>query len=231
MDEDLSYESFRSSQETTVQDKNLKESEAAPETNSSRRVSFQFIVGVFILMLAFFVANVNQSIASPFLQVYLMDDLELHNPILVMLVFFPAQIISMVLAPKFGALGDRLNPYLTIAIVSGLGAGITWLLIRASTPIEFGLLLIVDQALAFTGHLVLVNLLSRLSKSNRGKIFGFTHWFSLLGGGVGPYVGGLIWDSVNHTAPFQISIIIELTLIPLFILAILMLKRHMEEQI
>ncbi|MHA1744885.1 MAG: hypothetical protein ACTSWW_02730 [Promethearchaeota archaeon] len=79
--------------------------------------------------------------------------------------------------------------------------------------------------------LVLVNLLSRLSKSNRGKIFGMTHWFSLLGGGIGPYVGGFIWDSIDHTAPFQISIIIELTLIPLFILAIVMLKRYMEEQI
>jgi MFS family permease len=236
LDENLTYDSYVASRNSTRRSEGLESHQLTSEkeaqsANSTRSITFQYIAGVLVLMFAFLVANVNQSIASPFLQVYLMDDLEVHNPILVMLVFFPAQIISMVLAPKFGKLGDRFSPYLTIAVVSGLGAGITWFLIRTTSPIEFGFLLIVDQALAFTGHLVLVNLLSRLSKSNRGKIFGMTHWFSLLGGGIGPYVGGLIWDTVDHTAPFQISIVIELTLIPLFILAILMLNRYMEEQI
>lgn len=54
---------------------------------------------------------------------------------------------------------------------------------------------------------------------------------SLLGAVLGPTLGGLAWDYLGPSAPFMISIFIELSVIPLYAIAILTLKRYMAEKV
>ena len=95
----------------------------------------------------------------------------------------------------------------------------------------FGIILTFDTTLAWAASLVLQNLLSRISKGHRGKIFGLTQWMSFLGAIIGPIVGGLAWDHLGPQSPFIISIFIELSLIPLYISAIRILKPYMAEKV
>ena len=147
-----------------------------------------------------------------------------------MAVYFPSEMIGQLLAPKLGVLADKINPRLTIIITGSLGALITLALINSPNAVVFGLLLVFDTVFAWLGMLILQNFLSRFSKNNRGKIFGIRQWVSLLGGIIGPIVGGYAWV-ISHEMPFIISIFVELTLIPLFIFALYALKPFVAEKI
>ena len=56
-------------------------------------------------------------------------------------------------------------------------------------------------------------------------------WFKLLGGVLGPIAGGLAWDSLGISFPFILSIFLELFLIPIYLIAIKYLKKHMAEKL
>ncbi|MFX1312286.1 MAG: MFS transporter [Promethearchaeota archaeon] len=199
--------------------------------NTSLKLSIGFIIGFILLITAFMVSSTNQTIAPPFFQVYLINELNVTNPTLVMIIYFPSQIISLLLSPRMGKLADRIKPQLAITIICGFGALVTWLIVNSNSGLIFGIILIFDVTLAWASSLVLQNVLSRISKGHRGKIFGVVQWMSFLGAIVGPIVGGLAWDYLGFQAPFIISIFIELSLIPLYIIAISILKPYMAEKI
>jgi MFS family permease len=74
-------------------------------------------------------------------------------------------------------------------------------------------------------------IMSRISIKHRGKIFGLNMWIVRLGRVIGPLIGGILWDSLDYTVPFIISIYIGLCLIPVFIFAIRKLSPYMVEQV
>lgn len=208
-------------------DKNL-ENQPTLQSSSAKK---GLIIGLTFLMFAFFIAAVNQSLTRPFLQVFLTETMKIQNGFIVMLIYFPSEILSQLLAPKLGEQADKLNASIGVVIISGSGALITWLLISTNSPVIFGLILIFDTTFAWGGNLIFQNLLSRVSKNNRGKIFGLQNWITLLGAVAGPILGGLLWDKATHKTPFVMSIFIELLLIPLFLLAIYKLTPYIEEKI
>jgi MFS family permease len=148
-----------------------------------------------------------------------------------MIIYFPSQIISLLLAPKLGKIADKINPVLGMAIVSSLGAFVTLLIINSTMGWVFGLLLLFDSTFAWGGNLILQNILSRISKFHRGKVFGAAQWLSLLGAVLGPIIGGFVYDNIGPSAPFVISIFIELSVIPLYAIAIKVLKPYMAEKV
>ena len=148
-----------------------------------------------------------------------------------MLIYFPSQIFSLLLAPKLGKIADKINPILGMAFVSGLGAFVTWLIIKSTSGYMFGILLLFDATFAWGGNLILQNILSRISKIHRGKIFGAAQWLSLFGAVLGPIIGGLAYQGIGPFAPFVISIFIELSVIPLYAIAIKALKPYMAEKV
>ena len=200
-------------------------------TQTSLKLTIGFIIGFFILIIAFMASAANQTIAPPFFQRYLIDELNVINPVLVMIIYFPSQIISLLLSPRMGRLADKINPELSIMVISGFGSLVTWLIVNSTSGLMFGIILTFDTTLAWAASLVLQNLLSRISKGHRGKIFGLTQWMSFLGAIIGPIVGGLAWDHLGPQSPFIISIFIELSLIPLYISAIRILKPYMAEKV
>ena len=197
----------------------------------SLELSLGFLLGFIILVTAFMTSSANQTIAPPFFQVYLINELNVTDPVIVMFIYFPSQIISLLLAPRMGRIADRIKPQIAIAFISGFGALVTWLIVNSVSGIMFGIILTFDVTLAWASSLVLQNVLSRISKGHRGKVFGVTQWMSFLGAILGPIIGGLAWDHLGTQAPFVISIFIELSLIPLYITAIKILKPYMAEKI
>lgn len=193
-------------------------------------VSIGIIIGFFFLILARFFSMVNGTIAEPFMQNYIVKNI-VDDSILVMLIYFPSGIISQIIAPKLGILSDKINNSIGIAMASITGALFTLLLINTTDPYLFSFYLVIDSAFAITGQLILMNIFSRISKTHRGKVFGMTSWIGRLGGIAGPIVGGYLSDSFGLQTPFIISIFIELTLIPLYLIAIFYLAPHMAEKV
>ncbi len=197
----------------------------------SEKMTRGFFFGFLILTLAFMTSNMNASLAYPYFQGYLTDVLLVENAILVMLIYFPSQVVSLLLAPKLGKIADKINPIIGIAFVSGFGSLVTFLIINSTSGLVFGILLLFDSTFAWGGNVILQNIVSRISKYHRGKIFGATQWLSLLGAILGPILGGIAWDNFGPKSPFIISIFIELSVIPLYAIAITYLKKYMAEKI
>jgi len=210
------------SKEPVIQDTPIK---------SKKNLAVGFFIGFSVLTIAFMMSSMNQSLAYPFFQVYLIEELKVEDPIMVMAIYFPSQIISLLLAPKLGKIADKINPIIGVVFVSGLGALVTGLIINSTSGVMFGVILLFDSTFAWGGNLILQNVLSRISKIHRGKIFGLAQWLSLFGAVLGPILGGFVWDTLGPSAPFVISIFIELSVIPLYAIAIKALKPYMAEKV
>jgi MFS family permease len=92
------------------------------------------------------------------------------------------------------------------------------------------ILLIFDVAINNTSNLLLEQVFSRISQKHRGKTFSLRSISANLGGIIGPLIGGLAWDYIGIRTPFFISIFVELSLIPLFIIALTKLLGNLEEK-
>ncbi|MFX1498116.1 MAG: MFS transporter [Promethearchaeota archaeon] len=207
----------------------VKSEHTSKEVKSSK-LTIGFIIGFIVLVIAFTTSNINQTIGPPYYQLYLMDELKITNGVLVMLIYFPSQIISLLLSPKIGKIADKVNPIIGIAFVSGFGSLVTWLIINTTNGIVFSIMLLFDSTLGWAGGLILQNILSRISKGHRGKIFGISQWMSFVGAILGPLIGGFVYQHIGIRYPFIISIFVELSIIPLYIIAIKLLKPYMAEK-
>ena len=242
VDEKLTFDSFQNSQVESVpfqendkianNEKNFEESLKSETEKESffKNMPKGLAFGLALMVLGMFFANMNESMAYPFLQAYLTANIQ-ENATIIMIIYFPSGILTMIISPKIGELMDRINLPLGVSLTSFLGALTTFFLIRTDSEIIFSLLLIVDSTLATAGGLILQNVMSRVNKTHRGKLFGLQGWLGRLGGVLGPIIGGLAWDEFGTQSPFIISIFVELALIPIFILTLRTLEPVMEEKI
>lgn len=86
------------------------------------------------------------------------------------------------------------------------------------------------MAIINTANLIFANLVSRITSKHRGKIFGFFQFFGNIGAIIGPILGGIALDSPGLKAPFLISIVVELCLIPFYIILVRIIKPHLREK-
>jgi len=203
--------------------------------NAEPKSSFFSIPSVLLLatLLLFFVlflSSVNGSLSRPFIQVYLLENIT-DDAFWAAMAYIPSGMVSMVLAPKLGDIADRINPFLGISVASLIGAFITWELINATNLAIFASLLIIDSTVVYTASLILTNIISRISKDHRGKIFGLNSSISNSGAIAGPVLGGIVWDSLGQRAPFLFSIFVEVALIPVYLLAIFLIRPYLAEKI
>ncbi len=187
-----------------------------------------FLIGFLFLIIALLLSYINNSLAKPFLNVYLLETIT-NVPQIAVLAFIPSGIVSMLLAPKLGKMVDKIHPALGISCASVLGALTTWFLINSSSIWLFSLLLVIDVTISSTTNLIIQNFLSRITIKNRGKIIGIHSTFMNLGNITGPILGGMAWDNIGMKAPFMISIVVELFLIPFYILAVIIVKPYIQE--
>ncbi|MFX1325498.1 MAG: MFS transporter [Promethearchaeota archaeon] len=191
--------------------------------------STSILIGVIFLVTLLLFGSINGNIARPYLNLYVLNNIE-DNINLVVWSYLPTGLLATLFAPKLGTLVDKLHPLAGITITSSLGALMTWLLINASNIWIFSLILLFDLAIGMSAGLIFQNLYSRISSEHRGKIFGIGDFFSFLGAVIGPIIGGIVTDLfMNDKLPFIISIFVELSLIPLYLVAVYLLLPHMEE--
>lgn len=206
---------------------NLKSNLNKHDNSNKTLTTFTFI-GLFFISVVLLLANMNGSLAKPFLNFYLLDYIT-SDAFLASMVYIPAGAASMLLAPRIGKVVDRIRPELGITITSMIGALTTWFLINTYNYYIFSVLLMIDVTVAQTANLVVQNLISRISITHRGKSFGALQIVMGFGNVIGPLIGGLAWDYISHTAPFIISIIVELCLIPFYIISVTLIKPLLKE--
>ena len=211
-----------------IVDPNLLQNSTIIEEETKPGILKTIIPGLIFLNLVLFLGSINGSIGRPFFNVFILEEI-INDPTIAMLAFIPSGFISLFLAPKLGAFVDKLKPSIGIGISSFLGSIITFFLINSQNIIIFAILLVLDMTIISIGALAFQNFLSRISISNRGKIMGIQSFFSNMGAVVGPIMGGFFWDYFGNKAPFIISIIVELSLIPFYIIAVYLMKPHLTE--
>ncbi len=177
------------------------------------------VIGLIFLLFVLFLSNLNGSIAQPFIQVYILENIT-DDPNALLFAYLPGGIISFTLAPKIGNIVDKFNPAIAITISSIIGAITTYFLINTNSLIIIAILWTLDITIVSIAGLSIQNLLSRISINNRGKIFGVQRFIKNIGSIVGPILGGLAWDIFNQKMPFLISIVVELILIPFYWIAV-----------
>ncbi|MEX2684896.1 MAG: MFS transporter [Candidatus Sigynarchaeota archaeon] len=193
-----------------------------------KRVPASLVVGFSVLMIAVFGTQLNEAITKPFVRVYVLELIE-PNPNLAVLGFVPGTLVSLFLAPKLGELADRINPAKGITVICTLGGVATWLLINARNLWLFIPIHTLDATLALTTGLIIDNVLSRVSKVHRGKLFGMKMLAGNLGEMSAPIIGGILYDTVSAQAPFIFSIFVEWSLIMLYVVVLFLVKRQLAE--
>ena len=201
--------------------------------NNSNRESKLFhskpiIIGIIFLMIVLFLSSINSSIARPFLNIYLLENIE-SNINLVIWAYLPGGVLATLFAPKLGAIVDKLRPSIGITVTSLLGALTTWFLINSGDIWIFAALLLVDMTIMIAASLIFQNLVSRITIEHRGKIIGVGEFFTFFGSVIGPILGGIVWDFMGPKFPFIISIFVELSLIPLYLVVVYLLIPHLAE--
>ncbi|MHA1703432.1 MAG: MFS transporter [Promethearchaeota archaeon] len=198
------------------------------QKNGSKKSKI-LLVGLIFLLLVLFLSNLNGSIAQPFIQVYILENIS-DDPSALLYAYLPGGIISFTLAPKIGNIVDKFNPAIAITISSIIGAITTYFLINTDSLIIIAILWTLDITIVSIAGLSIQNLLSRISIKNRGKIFGVQRFTKNIGSIVGPILGGLAWDNFNQKMPFLISIVVELFLIPFYWIAVKFILPHLAEK-
>lgn len=179
-------------------------------------------------MIAVFATMLNEAITKPFLRVYVLENIE-PDPNLAVIGFVPGTLVSLFLAPKLGMMADRINPAKGIAMICTLGGIVTWFLVNAQNLWAFIPLHASDATLALATGLIIDNVLSRVSRMHRGKIFGMKALAGNLGEASAPIIGGILYDTVSAKAPFFFSILVEWSLIVLYAIVLVLIKRQLAE--
>lgn len=220
VDESIKFEtsdSISNSKNNTNKVQSLKE-----------KMPTQKMVGLIVLFIVILLSSINANIWRPFINIYIIENVS-ENVIVAMLIYLPAGIMATLLAPKLGAIMDRVNPTVGIIVTSLIGAFVTWLLINISIIPIFAIIVLIDITIAMAAGLLFRNIISRIYIEHRGKIMGINTFFASIGAIVGPILGGLLWDALGSTTPFIISIFVELMLIPLYLIVVRLLIHHMAE--
>jgi len=216
-------ETIKFSNETNILHEN--ETNSTENTNRNRLV----FLGLIFLSIVLLLASINGSLGRPFLNVYLLEAV-VSDPTIATFAYLPSGIISMIIAPKLGEFADKIKPSIGILIFNTLGAILTWFLINTDNVIIFAIILVFDMAIINTANLIFQNLVSRITSKHRGKIFGFFQFFGNIGAIIGPILGGIVLDSLGLKAPFLISIVVELCLIPFYIILVHIIKPQLKEK-
>jgi len=138
----------------------------------------------------------------PIYLIYLQDGFT-EDPRLLSWAFLPAAFVFMFLPSKLGALADRLNPRVMMA-VGMLTAGCLYFAMPLTSNfcilvLVYSLSVIGWSLIEPTRRLITASLAPTTSLA---RTFGLAEMAYGLGATAGPLIGGYLYDHVSHTSPF-----------------------------
>ena len=150
IDEDLTFEKYWNSlNKSEIKQYNIDNGNTELESNNKMKngSTRMFFISFSIFIFAVLITSVIGTIFSPFISAYLIENLlsgisVILIPIVVMIVYFPAQVISQLIASKIGKIFDRISPTISVIMIGILRALIIFLLILTFSPIDFAIVLI-----------------------------------------------------------------------------------------
>ncbi len=209
-----------------------------PRAERARSRDAQFLVGAGILALVL-AASLDAFITAlmgPFVELFIIN---MFNPSLEMLafVYLPGGIMSAILGGSMGRLADRKNriAIVSLAVVvssssSLLLVAIPWIVaaLRAVIPplaalseTDLGLILIavlftIQSVTAVLAYTVMSAIFGTAYEGRAGQGFGIFEGATAFSRFVGPIAGGVLWDTVNPTAPFVLVGVAGYLVIPAY---------------
>ncbi|NIQ04294.1 MAG: MFS transporter [Candidatus Korarchaeota archaeon] len=178
-----------------------------------------FWLSLIFLFAIVFLEQMIGSLVAPFLEVFLLKYIS-GDPMNIAIAYAPGAVLSFVLAPKMGKIADKINPRYWLASTSALGALTTWFLVNSTELWQFTMLFIVDSTVISSAGLVLSKIISDVSKTRRGSVFGTQGGVSNFGAIAGPVMGGILWELIGDRAPFLLSIGVEAFLAVVYLVSI-----------
>ncbi len=164
------------------------------------------------LFIMIFVGQLSGSLVAPFLEIYLLDHLQVSSIADLSIAYIPGGIVSMLFAPRLGAIADKVNAALYLGCAGVVGAFTTWLMLQSTELWQISILFVVDASVITSSGLVLAKLVSEVAGENKSSAFGVQGFISNLGAIAGPLVGGAFWQIQGSQGPFLFSISTELLL-------------------
>jgi len=182
-----------------------------PQLEANKKTQGHTFIALFIFSMIF-VGQLSGSLVAPFLEVYLLENLQVHSTSDLSLAYIPGGIASMLLAPRLGVLADKINAAIYLAGAGFIGALTTWLILQATALWQVSLLFVIDASVITSSGLVLAKLISGLAGDKVGSAFGVQGAVANFGAIFGPIIGGVFWQYQGSKGPFIFSISTELTL-------------------
>jgi MFS family permease len=237
IDEDLTFEKYWNSlNESEIKQYNIDNSNTRLESNKKLKngTNRMFLISFSIFTFAILITSIIGTMFSPFISAYLIENLlpgvsAIIIPIVVMVVYFPAQVVSQLLASKIGKIYDKISPTISVIMIGIFRAIILLLLILTLSPIDFAIVLILLYIVLESNNYFIQAIMSRVSIKHRGKVFGLHMWIDQFGRVIGPLIGGFLWDNIGYDAPFVFAIFIGICLIPVLVFSIRELNPNMVE--
>lgn len=168
-------------------------------------------VAVFLFALVF-IGQLSGSLVAPFLEVYLLDQLNITSLGDLSIAYIPGGIVSMIVAPKLGKYADKMSPAIFLGIAGLIGATTTWAMLQVTELWQISALFVIDASVIMSSALVISKLISEVAGEKKGSAFGLQGFISNFGAISGPLIGGFFWQTHGATGPLVFSIFTELFL-------------------
>ena len=212
---------------TKVSDSKIHEDEVLSRekdiTTHVAELDFKILGSLVMLFLVTFFFAMEESIVQLFIIPYFLVNLS-SNESIATFVYIPVGLVSIILGAYIGKRMDKVNYVTGFTICAFLNVLTIYLLIQTNIIPLFSLFLTFNEILTLAITLLLVNIFSSLSKIHRGKFLGFQTFLTNFGGIIGSFAGGYFWEIYSMHAPFLVAIVLNLIIIPFFIVSLIFLK-------
>ncbi|TFG98815.1 MFS transporter [Candidatus Thorarchaeota archaeon] len=193
-------------------------------------------LGIAALVLAAAIDAFISALLSPFVELYIIDQFT-SDLSLIALIYLPGGIISGVFGGYLGRFADHKNKIIIVsaAVLIGATSTLGLVFIPLILPVPFNLIAIavlfsISSVTGIMAYTVMSSVFGTAYEGRASEGFGMFEAAMGFSRFTAPLVGGLLWDYLNHSAPFLLVGFSGFILIPLYVYGMRQYERVRLEQ-
>lgn len=193
-------------------------------------------LGIAALVLAAAIDAFISALLSPFVELYIIDQFT-SDLSLIALIYLPGGIISGVFGGYLGRFADHKNKIIIVsaAVLIGATSTLGLVFIPLILPVPFNLISIavlfsISSVTGIMAYTVMSSVFGTAYEGRASEGFGMFEAAMGFSRFTAPLVGGLLWDYLNHSAPFLLVGFSGFILIPLYVYGMRQYERVRLEQ-